>query len=84
MVPTDVIELDVRNLEPPEPLERALKAAGGLLPGQTLRLRIHREPFPLYELLDAMGCSHAIETLRADDHVVSIRRPDRAGGSARA
>ncbi|MEJ2643735.1 MAG: DUF2249 domain-containing protein [Gammaproteobacteria bacterium] len=50
--------LDVTDLEPPEPLERALEALDHLLPGQYLRLLLRREPFPLYALLDDDGFLH--------------------------
>ena len=52
---TDRIHLDVRGLEPPIPMEKALQLAADLLPGQHLHMLIHREPFPLYELLDGMA-----------------------------
>lgn len=46
-------ELDVRGRVPPEPFEiimQALPSATG-----TLRVQIHREPFPLYEVLRDAG-----------------------------
>lgn len=49
--------LDLRGLEPPEPLLRvfaALEAA----PELPLRIRMHREPFPLYPMLRAGGWTH--------------------------
>ncbi len=56
--------LDVNFLEPPEPLERILSALDTLSPGCYLRVWIHREPFPLYEILEREGFSHAIRTGR--------------------
>ncbi|ROR29530.1 DUF2249 domain-containing protein [Inmirania thermothiophila] len=50
--------LDVRDLEPCEPLERALEAAAALAPGEYLRLLHRREPHPLYELLARQGLRH--------------------------
>lgn len=47
--------LDVRDLTPPEPLERVLTAIGSLGKGQYLRVRHHREPFPLYPILQKSG-----------------------------
>jgi uncharacterized protein (DUF2249 family) len=47
--------LDVRNLAPPEPLERVLATLGSLGEGKYLRVRIHREPFPLYAWLQESG-----------------------------
>lgn len=50
--------IDVRDLEPPEPLVVALEAAQALLPGSYLRLFLRHEPFPLYRLLDQDGFRH--------------------------
>ena len=69
-----VIELDARGLEPPEPLERTLQSAAGLAAGQSLHLLIHREPFPLYELLDGMGFRHETFSQANGDFLVIIRR----------
>jgi len=46
--------LDVRALEPPEPFLRILRRLREA-PKVPLRVRIHREPFPLYEELQALG-----------------------------
>ena len=45
------IVVDGRGLEHPEPLERVLTALDELQPGQQLRFLIHRQPFPLYDIL---------------------------------
>jgi len=47
--------LDVRDLAPPEPLERILDALADLPPGHWLKVQHSREPFPLYDLLKGMG-----------------------------
>jgi len=47
--------IDVRELEPPEPLEIALDMAHKLRPGEYLRMLHRREPFPLYRLLEQDG-----------------------------
>lgn len=47
--------LDVSELPPPEPLERALDALAELPAGDRLVLRHRRQPFPLYDLLRRMG-----------------------------
>jgi uncharacterized protein (DUF2249 family) len=51
MDPADDLIVDARGLDPPEPLERILDALARLEKGQRVRLRIHREPFPLYRIL---------------------------------
>jgi len=52
--------LDVNLLEPPEPMERILSAIDALAQGRYLRIWIHREPFPLYDILELEEFSHAI------------------------
>ena len=52
---TEDLVVDARGLPPPEPMERVLDALETCRPGQQLRLLIHREPYPLYELLSARG-----------------------------
>lgn len=52
------IDLDVRGLPAPEPLEHCLEALADLQPGQRLHMRIDREPFPLYRILDRDGFAH--------------------------
>jgi uncharacterized protein (DUF2249 family) len=59
------VVLDVRNFEPPEPLERALDALAALEGGQRLRMMIGREPFPLYDMLHKRGYLH--ETIPRPD-----------------
>lgn len=58
--PEVTITLDVRNLAPPEPLELALEAIYQLPPDGVLCLRIHREPYPLYDILNKNGYFYAI------------------------
>ena len=45
------IVVDGRGLEPPEPMERVLAALDELQPGQRVRFLIHRQPYPLYDIL---------------------------------
>ncbi|MDA8093634.1 MAG: DUF2249 domain-containing protein [Betaproteobacteria bacterium] len=49
------IELDVRLLPPPEPMERILEALPDIEAGGALRMIHHREPFPLYGILAQRG-----------------------------
>ncbi len=52
------VTVDARHLPAPEPMEHVLEALSTLPPQQTLRFLIHREPFPLYELLKTRGYEH--------------------------
>lgn len=56
--------LDLRGLEPPEPLLRVF-AALDAAPELPLRIRIQREPFPLYTMLQAGGWTR--RTVARDD-----------------
>lgn len=45
------IVVDGRGLEPPEPMEKVLAALDALQPGQRVRFLIHRQPYPLHDIL---------------------------------
>jgi uncharacterized protein (DUF2249 family) len=64
--------VDARWLEPPEPLERVLATLALLHPGQRLRLLIHREPLPLYAILDQLGHHHETHALPDGCYAVLI------------
>ncbi len=76
------IVIDGRDLEPPEPLEMVLQALARLRPGQTIRLLLPREPFPLYSILTGRGYRHDTRTEADGSYVILIRQfdpaPDRA------
>lgn len=55
--------VDARWLEPPEPMERVLAALALLRPGERVRFLIHREPVPLYAILDAAGCAFTVSPI---------------------
>lgn len=56
--PAAEISLDVSGLEPPEPMVRVLEALDQLAPQGRLRVRIDRQPVPLYQVLQRNGYSH--------------------------
>ncbi len=56
--------LDVNLLEPPEPMGLILSAIDSLTQGRYLRILIHREPFPLYDILRREDFSHSIRAGR--------------------
>lgn len=47
--------IDVRGLEPPEPMLKVLDELDSLPAGQVLHMIHHREPFPLYTALEELG-----------------------------
>lgn len=59
----DDLVVDARGLEPPEPLDRVLAALARRRPGQRVRLLLHREPFPLYNLLQQMRLTYTTELM---------------------
>ncbi len=69
---TREIVVDARWLEPPQPMERVLAALGRLGPGEKLRFLIHREPFPLYPILQSRGYRHRIEPLADGCYALTI------------
>lgn len=64
--------VDARWLEPPEPMERVLAALDGLHPGQGIRFLIHREPLPLYGVLQQMGYRHTTHLMEDGCYEVRI------------
>jgi uncharacterized protein (DUF2249 family) len=76
--PIDEILVDGRGLEPPEPMERVMHALALLRPGQSIRLLLHREPFPLYAVLADRGYRHDTR-VQADGSYVILIRPSGAG-----
>jgi len=68
------IVLDVRGLEPPEPMVRTLEALETLPAGGVLVQVNERVPQFLLPILDERGFRHDVDTSAADHVVVRIRR----------
>jgi uncharacterized protein (DUF2249 family) len=66
--------VDGRDLPAPEPMERVLAALGSLDTGDRLRLLIHREPIPLYDILRRNGYAWQSEEQDDGSFVVMIWR----------
>ena len=66
--------VDARDLAPPEPMEKVMQALELLRPGQSIRMLLHREPFPLYPLLSDRGYRHDTR-MEADGSYVILIRP---------
>lgn len=67
-------ELDVRGLPPPEPFENIARALQMLSATETLQVLIHREPFPLYEMLRDAGYTWQTTALENGDFKILITR----------
>jgi tRNA 2-thiouridine synthesizing protein A len=66
--------LDLRGLEPPQPLVRSLEAAAELHPGEDLVLVTDRQPVHLLPLLVERG--YDIDSLALEDHHETlVRKP---------
>jgi uncharacterized protein (DUF2249 family) len=75
--------LDVSHLPPPEPLERVLAAIDKLAAGQYVRMLHHREPFPLYAILEDTGYDFRIREGQETNYEIFIwRRNDTAAAAA--
>ena len=67
-------ELDVRGLPPPEPFINIMGALQALPAESTLRVRIHRQPYPLYDVLRESGYAWQTTALADDDFEILISR----------
>lgn len=65
------IEIDAREMLPPEPFERVVAALERFAPGDEILLLLYREPYPLYDMLTRNGYRYSIE--HAEDGTVRVR-----------
>ena len=70
--------VDVRGLEPPEPMVRVLESLDTLKPGGRLVVLHERRPMLLYPLLDERGFTHETEETEPGLVRIVIRRPGSA------
>jgi tRNA 2-thiouridine synthesizing protein A len=70
----DPVQLDVRGLEPPQPMVRVLEALDRLAPGAELEVHHDRRPLLLYPQLDARGYAHATDEPEPGLVRIRIRR----------
>ncbi len=68
-------EIDVRGMAPPQPFEIILPALFTLVPGATMQVLIHREPFPLYDLLRESGYTWETDKFEYNSFRIKINRP---------
>ncbi len=69
--------LDVRGLEPPEPMVKILEALERLTPGETLEVLHERRPMLLYPQLDDRGFVHETDEVERGVTRIRIRRGGR-------
>ena len=69
-----VIELDVRGLEPPEPMVRILEALSTVGENTILLVHHHREPMMLYDKLEQRGFTAIANKIEEGYYKVVIRK----------
>jgi hypothetical protein len=69
------VVLDAREMEPPEPFDRATEILRQLEPGQYLRMLHRRVPYPLFEFCRAMSLTHTVIEGGATLYVIIIYFP---------
>lgn len=66
------VDLDVRGLEPPQPLLAIFEKLAEIGPGALLRVRHHREPVLLYDKLALRGYAVRAEREPGGDYIIRI------------
>jgi len=74
----NTIELDVRGLEAPEPLVRALEALDKLAMADSLLLKIDCRPQPLFRILERNGYAYDVKPGNDALFEISIRKREPA------
>jgi uncharacterized protein (DUF2249 family) len=74
-----VCVVDVRGLEPPQPMVLALERLQALAPGETLAVLHDRRPLFLYPQLDARGFTHETDEPAPGVVRIRIRQPSATG-----
>jgi TusA-related sulfurtransferase len=69
----EVVELDARGLEPPQPLVKILEALASLPPGATLRAQTDRRPMHLYAQLEERGFTGSSEQAEDGSYITHVR-----------
>ncbi|MDA8128296.1 MAG: DUF2249 domain-containing protein [Betaproteobacteria bacterium] len=68
--------VDARGMEPPDPMEKVMEALDELRPGESVRMLLHREPFPLYAILAERGYRHETRMEPDGSYVILIRQAE--------
>jgi uncharacterized protein (DUF2249 family) len=71
---SEIVDLDARGLEPPQPLVTILETIATLQPGATLRAQTDRRPMHLYSQLAARGFTGESTEQADGSFITNIRR----------
>jgi len=72
--PTEIIDVDARGLEPPQPLVKILEAVAVLPAGAELRAHTERRPMHLYAQLEERGFAGKSEEQKDGSYITKILR----------
>jgi uncharacterized protein (DUF2249 family) len=72
--PTEVVDVEARGLEPPQPMVKILEALAGLPDNAALCARTDRRPIHLYPMLEARGFFGESEEQSDGSFITHIRR----------
>ena len=72
--PDEIVDLDVRGLEPPQPMVKILEALASLPEGAALNAHTDRRPVHLYSMLKARGFLGETEEQSDGSFLTHIRR----------
>lgn len=72
--PTEILDVDARGLEPPQPMVKILEALTAFPDEALLRARTDRRPVHLYPMLEARGFTGESEEQADGSFITHIRR----------
>ena len=71
--PAEIVDVDARGLEPPQPMVKILEALATLPEGAALNARTDRRPIHLYPVLEARGFTSETEEQNDGSFITHIR-----------
>ena len=74
------LTLDVRGMDPPEPIERVLETIADFKVGDKLKLVIDCMPHPLFRILERGGYDHHVEPRTESLYLITIWALSDQGG----
>ncbi len=74
LVTPEVIHVDNRGLEPPEPMVRILAIVQQLAPGQRMEALNERRPMLLYPKIEELGLEHETSELPDGGYRITVRK----------